>query len=64
MNRCNLFNKKTIKQYESWVINRINDKQAFCHLYRGHKCIPSHDESCMSCYRTCSQKLDGTFIEK
>ncbi len=39
------------KRYEMWVFKRINNKKAFCHCYRGHKCIPSNDESCMSCYQ-------------
>gem|GEM_PF-3006105 len=64
MNRCDLSRGKKNKQYEIWAFNRINDKKALCHLYRGHKCIPSHDESCISCYRTCSQQFNGTFIEE
>jgi len=39
------------KQYESWVFNRISNKKALCHIYRGHRCIPSNDESCKSCYQ-------------
>lgn len=39
------------KQYEIWVLNRITSKEALCHLYRGHKCIPTNSESCRSCYQ-------------
>ena len=64
MSRYDLKNRKRDKQYESWVFTQINDKKALCHLYRGHKCIPSHDESCSSCYRRCSQLLNGTYIKQ
>jgi hypothetical protein len=39
------------RKYESWVFKRIKDKKALCHCYRGHKCIPSNDETCRSCYQ-------------
>jgi len=38
-------------QYYKWVFNRIKDRKALCYLYKGHKCVPSHDESCRNCYR-------------
>ncbi len=39
------------EQYEMWVFKRINDRNALCHYYRGHRCIPSNDENCEICYR-------------
>ncbi|HET6516154.1 MAG TPA: hypothetical protein VFG09_13415 [Thermodesulfovibrionales bacterium] len=41
---------KKKKEYEMWVLRRINDKKALCRLYRGHRCIPSEDETCRSCF--------------
>jgi len=49
--------KQRDKKYEAWVFGRINDKEALCHLYRGHRCIPSHDEICRICYTIAEQDL-------
>jgi hypothetical protein len=41
---------KMQKYYEAWVIRRINDKKSLCSYFKGHKCVPTHNETCRSCF--------------